>query len=71
MYFGMKELSNRTGYSVNTLYKKTKAMNLGYKPNGGKILFDDSCVEAIVKGGNNGESIHSERQFGSLDNIFI
>lgn len=70
-YFDIKELSKKTGYSVNTLYKKTKALNIGYKPNNGKILFDDSCVELIVKGENNGKSISENRQLGGLDNIFI
>ena len=65
-YFGIKELSIRTGYSVNYLYKKVSVLKIGehyFKPNGGKLIFDESSVDFLVKGGNqNGESIHESRQ---------
>lgn len=65
-YFGIKELSSRTGYSVNYLYKKVPSLKKGehyFKPNGGKLIFDESSVEFLIKGENqNGESIHESRQ---------
>ena len=73
-YFDIKELSNRTGYSVNTLYKKTKALKLGYKPFNGKLLFDDSVVDFLVKGGTNENiernDIREKRLSIHLDEIF-
>lgn len=70
--FGIVQLSEKTGFKVNTLYKKIKALEFGvhyFKPNGGKLLFDDSCVDILVEGGRNGESIHQGRQSECVDNL--
>lgn len=66
-HFTIQELSYKTGFSVNTLYKKIKILEINkhyFKPNGGKLLFDESAVDFLVKGGNskNGESIHKKGQ---------
>lgn len=65
-YYTIEELSELTGYSVNYLYKKVSDLKKGehyFKPNGGKLLFDESSVDFLVKGENqNGESIHESRQ---------
>jgi hypothetical protein len=65
-YYSMEELSELTGYSVNYLYKKVPKLKKGehyFKPNGGKLIFDESSVEFLIKGGNqSGESLHENRQ---------
>ena len=71
--FDIEELSNRTGYSINTLYSKIKLLKKDthyFKPNGGKLFFDESAVDFLVKGENsNGKSIRKERQPICLDNF--
>ncbi|WP_419767275.1 hypothetical protein [Arcobacter sp.] len=70
-YYDIKQLSQKTHYSVNTLYKKIKHLKQGehyFKPNGGKLIFDESAVDFLVKGENsNGKSIPTERQPICLD----
>ena len=60
-YYTIEELSELTGYSVHHLYKKVSDLKKGehyFKPNGGKLLFDESSVDFLVKGvKQNGESI--------------
>ncbi len=73
-HFTIQELSYKTGFSVNTLYKKIKILEINkhyFKPNGGKLLFDESAVDFLIKGGNsiNGKSISKERQPICLDNF--
>ncbi len=72
--FDLKELENRTGYKINTLHKKVKLLTLGvhyFKPNNGKLLFDESAIDFLIKGGNtkNGKSIHKKGLEISLDNF--
>lgn len=66
-YYSMEELSELTGYSKHTIYRKIKLLENGkhyFKPNGGKLIFDESSVEFLIKKGGNqsGESIHESRQ---------
>lgn len=71
--FDIEELSNRTAYSVNYLYKKVKDLTLDkhyFKPNNGRLLFDESAVNFLIKGGNHGKSVPKTRQPISLDNFF-
>ena len=73
-YFDIKELSRRTTYKINTLYKKLEFLEEGkhyFKPNNGKLLFDESAVDFLVKGKNNGKSISEKRQSISLDRFLL
>ncbi len=61
------ELSKRTGFSINTLYKLRKNLTFEvhyFKPNGGKLLFDESAVDFLVTKGDtrHGKSIHEKGQ---------
>lgn len=66
-YYSIEEMSQLTSYSVNYLYKKIPSLKKDvhyFKPNGGKLIFDESSVEFLIKkGGNqNGKSVHESRQ---------
>lgn len=69
----IEELAKKTKISKHTIYKKVNTLTLGvhyFKPNGGKLLFDESAIDFLIKGGNNGESLHERGQSICLDNIF-
>jgi len=71
-YYDIKQLSKETHYSVNTLYKKLKHLKKGehyFKPNGGKLIFDESAIEFLVKGENHGEALLEKRQPNDLGNF--
>lgn len=73
-FFDINELSRRTGFKVQTLYKKLDKLTIGvhyFKPNGGKLFFDNSCVELLVKGGLDGKGISKERQSLCVDNLLL
>ena len=65
-YYSLDEFSELTGYSKHTIYKKLALLEKGqhyFKPNGGKLIFDDSAVDFLIKGVNqNGKSLHETRQ---------
>lgn len=65
-YYSLEEFSDITGYAKHTIYKKLALLKKDkhyFKPNGGKLVFDDSAVDFLIKGGNqNGESLHESRQ---------
>ena len=72
-FLSILELSELTNYSINTIYSKKKYMTEGkhyFKPNNGKLLFDKSAIQFLIKGGEDGEGIYKERQPICLDNIF-
>ena len=73
-YYSIEEMSQLTNYSVNYLYKKIPSLKKDvhyFKPNGGKLIFDESSVEFLIKGRNqSGESIHESRQPVSIDEYF-
>lgn len=72
-YFDIKKLSKKTGYSVNTLYKKVAILTLGehyFKPNNGKLIFDDKAVDFLVKGESNGKGVHKGKESVCLDHLF-
>lgn len=51
-YIDIHKLSELTGYKVNTLYKKISLLTLNkhyFKPNGGKLIFDRSAIDYIIK----------------------
>ena len=65
-YYTIEELSELTGYSKHTVYKKLALLEKDkhyFKPNGGKLMFDDSAVDFLIKGVNqNGKSLSETRQ---------
>ena len=75
-YYSIEDFSKATGYSKHTLYKKIKLLQLNVhyfysKGNSGKLLFDESAVDFLVKGGNNnGESIQETRQSVCVGKLF-
>lgn len=65
-YYTLDEFSELTGYSKHTVYKKLALLEKDkhyFKPNGGKLMFDDSAVDFLIKGVNqNGKSLSETRQ---------
>lgn len=70
----IKELSKRSGYKINTIYKKINLLELGidyFKPNKGKLFFDERVVDFLKKGEHkNGESIPKKGQPIHLGDFF-
>lgn len=65
-YYTLDEISNLTGFAKNTLYKKISLLEKDkhyFKPNGGKLLFDESSIDFLIKGENqSSKSICRKRQ---------
>lgn len=63
-YYSKREVAEITTYSLSTISHKVKDMIEGihyFKPNSGKILFDESAIDFLAKGGSSGKSVHEGR----------
>lgn len=73
-YYTLDEFCELTGYSKNTMYKKIKLLKINkhyFKPNGGKLIFDESSLDFLIKGENqSGKSIQESRHPVSIDEYF-
>lgn len=72
-YYTLEEMHELTGYSKHTMYKKIKSLEINkhyFKPNGGKLIFDESAVDFLIKRVNNEERVHTSKQPIFIDDYF-